>query len=109
MDFLEGFRLGATREDARAAAAAAAAVRTLAAARAAEGEDKRKRDDDDDEWHVSDSEDERGQGALGIDTSGEEAVASVKRSDDEQKEEDCLLYTSPSPRDQRGSRMPSSA
>ena len=23
--------------------------------------------------------------------------------------EDCLLYTSPSPRDQRGSRMPSSA
>ena len=25
------------------------------------------------------------------------------------KEIDCLLYTSPSPRDQRGSRMPSSA
>ena len=25
------------------------------------------------------------------------------------KVEDCLLYTSPSPRDQRGSRMPSSA
>ena len=25
------------------------------------------------------------------------------------KYEDCLLYTSPSPRDQRGSRMPSSA
>ena len=25
------------------------------------------------------------------------------------KEEACLLYTSPSPRDQRGSRMPSSA
>ena len=25
------------------------------------------------------------------------------------KEEGCLLYTSPSPRDQRGSRMPSSA
>ena len=24
-------------------------------------------------------------------------------------EKDCLLYTSPSPRDQRGSRMPSSA
>ena len=91
MDFLEGFRLGATREDARAAAAAAAAVRTLAAARAAEGDDKRKRDDDDDdEWHVSDSEDERGQGALGIDTNGEEAIASVKRerSDDEQKKEE---------------------
>ena len=66
------------------------AVRTLAAARAAEGDDKRKRDDDDDdEWHVSDSEDERGQGALGIDTNGEEAIASVKRerSDDEQKEQ----------------------
>ena len=26
-----------------------------------------------------------------------------------EEEEDCLLYTSPSPRDQRGSRMPSSA
>ena len=25
------------------------------------------------------------------------------------KDTDCLLYTSPSPRDQRGSRMPSSA
>ena len=25
------------------------------------------------------------------------------------RNEDCLLYTSPSPRDQRGSRMPSSA
>ena len=25
------------------------------------------------------------------------------------KDSDCLLYTSPSPRDQRGSRMPSSA
>ena len=28
---------------------------------------------------------------------------------DDQVFEDCLLYTSPSPRDQRGSRMPSSA
>ena len=26
-----------------------------------------------------------------------------------EKRKDCLLYTSPSPRDQRGSRMPSSA
>lgn len=93
MDFLEGFRLGATREDARAAAAAAASVRTLAAARAAEGDEKRKRGDDDDEWHVSDSEDERGHGGLGIDTTdGEEAIASVKRererSDDEQEDEE---------------------
>ena len=28
---------------------------------------------------------------------------------DNQQDRDCLLYTSPSPRDQRGSRMPSSA
>ena len=28
---------------------------------------------------------------------------------DVQQTSDCLLYTSPSPRDQRGSRMPSSA
>ena len=30
-------------------------------------------------------------------------------SDDEEMDYACLLYTSPSPRDQRGSRMPSSA
>ena len=30
-------------------------------------------------------------------------------SDEQQVIETCLLYTSPSPRDQRGSRMPSSA
>ena len=29
--------------------------------------------------------------------------------DDDDNRGDCLLYTSPSPRDQRGSRMPSSA
>ena len=29
--------------------------------------------------------------------------------DDDDDDNDCLLYTSPSPRDQRGSRMPSSA
>ena len=86
MDFLEGFRLGATRDDARAAAAAAAAVRTLAAARAAEGDEKRKRDDDDDddEWHVSDSEDERRSEALGVDTKEEESIASVKREQEEE-------------------------
>ena len=33
-------------------------------------------------------------------------VVSVQQNEDKQ---DCLLYTSPSPRDQRGSRMPSSA
>ena len=31
------------------------------------------------------------------------------RNDDDYDDWDCLLYTSPSPRDQRGSRMPSSA
>ena len=29
--------------------------------------------------------------------------------EDSEEDNDCLLYTSPSPRDQRGSRMPSSA
>ena len=33
----------------------------------------------------------------------------IAPNDDEHLNEDCLLYTSPSPRDQRGSRMPSSA
>ena len=35
------------------------------------------------------------------------AGAAANYSDQQYK--DCLLYTSPSPRDQRGSRMPSSA
>ena len=34
---------------------------------------------------------------------------SQKMDLDQAKEQVCLLYTSPSPRDQRGSRMPSSA
>ena len=33
----------------------------------------------------------------------------VRQKLTEQRHYDCLLYTSPSPRDQRGSRMPSSA
>ena len=46
---------------------------------------------------------------------GDEEKSSEKssaESEDEEKssaDEDCLLYTSPSPRDQRGYRMPSSA
>ena len=36
-------------------------------------------------------------------------VDSYLRDSDDQQYYDCLLYTSPSPRDQRGSRMPSSA
>ena len=42
----------------------------------------------------------------------EDAVAWVVTTDEGkalQEAQDCLLYTSPSPRDQRGSRMPSSA
>ena len=33
----------------------------------------------------------------------------LQKCDDGELYLDCLLYTSPSPRDQRGSRMPSSA
>ena len=41
----------------------------------------------------------------------EEILASIRRiiSDDEDQTKTCLLYTSPSPRDKRQSRMPSSA
>ena len=48
----------------------------------------------------------------------EEAVEEMAEEEDEEMADDddamaddgaCLLYTSPSPRDQRGSRMPSSA
>ena len=38
-----------------------------------------------------------------------EAVAAQMTSDTAKRFQACLLYTSPSPRDQRGSRMPSSA
>ena len=55
-----------------------------------EDEDEDHYEDDDEDEDLEDDED---------DTS--------EASDDE--DEDCLLYTSPSPRDQRGSRMPSSA
>ena len=37
------------------------------------------------------------------------AKAALKMAGLEPSDIDCLLYTSPSPRDQRGSRMPSSA
>ena len=36
-------------------------------------------------------------------------VGNYGMSQDDYESNDCLLYTSPSPRDQRGSRMPSSA
>ena len=39
----------------------------------------------------------------------EDRVQEQKRKMEEESREICLLYTSPSPRDQRGSRMPSSA
>ena len=38
-----------------------------------------------------------------------EKVSIKKLESSIERQEDCLLYTSPSPRDQRGSRMPSSA
>ena len=41
--------------------------------------------------------------------SGDGAVVAVGAPGDETTNGTCLLYTSPSPRDQRGSRMPSSA
>ena len=40
---------------------------------------------------------------------GIETVTYMLAGDFEHKDSTCLLYTSPSPRDQRGSRMPSSA
>ena len=36
-------------------------------------------------------------------------LSAEDQEEDREWIEDCLLYTSPSPRDQRGSRMPSSA
>ena len=39
----------------------------------------------------------------------EQAVAAARKAFDSGPWSTCLLYTSPSPRDQRGSRMPSSA
>ena len=43
------------------------------------------------------------------DTSGTHGFSVIEQNDDNLKIRCCLLYTSPSPRDQRGSRMPSSA
>ena len=40
---------------------------------------------------------------------GLETLELLNPSEEEAPAEACLLYTSPSPRDQRGSRMPSSA
>ena len=45
-------------------------------------------------------------GDLDIDVEGDRAAVSIVGAELSQL---CLLYTSPSPRDQRGSRMPSSA
>ena len=46
--------------------------------------------------------------ARGLDTFGEQENDDI-RERPEEISNNCLLYTSPSPRDQRGSRMPSSA
>ena len=52
------------------------------------------------------------QGVLAVETpeQTQKETADTKEDNQQQENEDgCLLYTSPSPRDQRGSRMPSSA
>ena len=48
---------------------------------------------------------------LGFDTLQRAVITAVKEAVDNSLDacEDCLLYTSPSPRDKRQSRMPSSA
>ena len=45
----------------------------------------------------------------GNDVSDEMPETAIYLSSDDEDDMTCLLYTSPSPRDQRGSRMPSSA
>ena len=47
--------------------------------------------------------------ALPLDLCGESVRARLCVFTDHANKDICLLYTSPSPRDQRGSRMPSSA
>ena len=88
MDFLEGFRFGASQEAAEKATAAAAAVREAAAARSNKGDEERKHHDDD-EWHVSESEDEAEAEPSGrdIDTK-EEAFTPVKRERDDDGDDD---------------------
>ena len=50
------------------------------------------------------------QHADGTTGSDDESAAETGQDDDQvEADSNCLLYTSPSPRDQRGSRMPSSA
>ena len=51
----------------------------------------------------------RGEKSMMLKLAGELSDAAEKRGTAVKKRDDCLLYTSPSPRDQRGSRMPSSA
>ena len=88
MDFLEGFRFGASQEAAEKATATAAAVREAAAARSNKGDEERKHHDDD-EWHVSESEDEAEAEPSGrdIDTK-EEAFTPVKRERDDDGDDD---------------------
>ena len=45
----------------------------------------------------------------GVGAGLDSAVGSVRAAAADEETKNCLLYTSPSPRDQRGSRMPSSA
>ena len=50
-----------------------------------------------------------GSGLAGVTDLGGPTPQNSKPDDESNKYKICLLYTSPSPRDQRGSRMPSSA
>ena len=68
---------------------------------------RRNRDENAAEENESASEDSAETDNTESDTSGE--IDTERTGDDPAKSDDCLLYTSPSPRDQRGSRMPSSA
>ena len=62
-----------------------------------------------DKWLVSDGKDDQGAEKWRQPKLSDVTVLLPKRTSLEQLAEACLLYTSPSPRDQRGSRMPSSA
>ena len=67
-------------------------------------------DGDDCDSHVDEGEqDEEGKDASGEAHERDKGLGAAALSWREDVCEFCLLYTSPSPRDQRGSRMPSSA
>ena len=99
----------AGKKAAKRAAAVAAAAHGGANIDAAMAElDMDKYDDEDDEADINAARLFGGGRATFHDTNDEDPYMTVKDEEDEE-DEDCLLYTSPSPRDKRQSRMPSSA